>query len=456
MPKKYVISQSEEIDVFEDSLKRREVDSQRERNFIARQVRDQKFLQFVLQLLVHDRIFSMGERKSTTHFLYIDKITSPIYQETRDNLLKILSMGLIRYLFIEMKGSHKLPFPKSTISTMQQTSEQNQLSQEYEIEKLDILDCPSLEFSDVSLDVLTSLFNNRNINSFIMKEQKAEDYHKWKYWKNGDILLMFRIQQVLQINRSFGHKNLIFKDPLSIYLHGNHEIYKQHKKHIRSQREQLERQQREAKRQREESQRIYNLFHLGRSEHLVESKEYDEPEVYPEDGIPPQQKHLQVASERLCKDDIRPFLMFLMQNDTFVPELEDILDYPSMGFSHPLLLKWSQTSSKNLHYILPLLKTYHALFIDQTFTEGLINQFSRRNNSGKRMQNIQRHRRELAASLNIFRCLEEHYQRITYEPVFNRTASEKIFLQQCEQLQLRKYLIPNHRHCCEVLCSVFS
>ena len=117
-----------------------------------------------------------------------------------------------------------------------------------------------------------------------------------------------------------------------------------------------------------------------------------------------------------------------------------------MGFSHPLLLKWSQTSSKNLPYMLPLLKTYHALFIDQNFTEKLLNQFSRRNNSGKRMQNIQRHRREIAASLDIFRCLEEHYQRITYEPVFNRTASEKIFLQQCEQLQLRKSLIPNHRH----------
>ena len=43
MAKRYVISQSKEDDVFEDSLKRREIDSQRQRNFIARQVRDQKF-----------------------------------------------------------------------------------------------------------------------------------------------------------------------------------------------------------------------------------------------------------------------------------------------------------------------------------------------------------------------------------------------------------------------------
>ena len=28
------------------------------------------------------------------------------------------------------------------------------------------------------------------------------------------------------------------------------------------------------------------------------------------------------------------------------------------------------------------------------------------------MQNIQRHRRELSASLDIFRCLEEHYQKL--------------------------------------------
>ena len=365
-------------------------------------------------------------------------------------------MGLIRYLFVEMQGSRKLPFPKPNMSTIQQTSTKNIPTQEYEIENWDILDCPSLEFSDVSLNILTSLFNNRNINSFIMKEQKLEDYHKWNSLRNGDMLLMFRIQKVLQINRSFGNKNLIFKDPISIYLHGNHEIYRQQKKQIRSQREQLERQKREAKRQREESRRIYNLFHLGRTEHLLEPENHDGQDIYPEDGISMQQRHLQVASERLCKDDISPFLMFLMQNNTFVPEMEDILDYPSLGFSHPLLIKWSQTSSQNLHYMLPLLKTYHALFVDQNFTERLINQFSRRNNSGQRMQNIQRHRREIAASLDIFRCLEEHYQRIRYEPVFNRTASEKIFLQQCEQWQLQNSLIPNHRHCCEVLCSVLS
>ena len=455
MAKRYIISQSKDDDVFEDSFKQREIDSQRQKNIVARQVRDQKFLQFVLQFLIHGSVPSNGERQSTMHVLYIDKITSPIYQETRDNLLKILSLGLMRYFFVEMKGSHKLPFPKSTISTTLQNSDPNQ-TQEYEIENLDILDCPSLEFSDVSLDMLTSLFNNRNINSFVMKEQKVKDHHKWNSLRNGDILLMFRIQQILQLNPSFGNKNLIFKDPISIYLHGNHEIYKQHKKQIRNQREQFERQQRKAKQHREERQRIYNLFHLGRTQPMTESNEPETPEFYLEKDNPPEQKYLQTASVRLYRNDIRPFLMFLMQTYTFVPEMEDILDYPSMGFSHPLLLKWSQTSSKNIHYMLPLLKTYHALFIDQNFTERLINQFSCRNNSGKRMQNIQRHRREIAASLDIFRCLEEHYQKIIYEPVFSRTASEKIFLQQCEQFQLRNSLIPNHRHCCEVLCSVFS
>ena len=79
---------------------------------------------------------------------------------------------------------------------------------------------------------------------------------------------------------------------------------------------------------------------------MTESNEPETPEVYPEEDTPPQQNNLQTASDRLCRDDIRPFLMFLMQNHTFVPEMEDILDYPSMGFSHPLLLKWSQTSSK--------------------------------------------------------------------------------------------------------------
>ena len=106
--------------------------------------------------------------------------------------------------------------------------------------------------------------------------------------------------------------------------------------------------------------------------------------------------------------------------------------------------------------MLPLLQTYHALFIDTEFTETLVHQFSQINNSGLRMQNIQRHRRDIAASLDVFRCLEEQYQRIAYEPVFNRTAAQKIFLQQCEQYEFRKTLLVNHQHCCEALCSVLS
>ena len=151
--------------------------------------------------------------------------------------------------------------------------------------------------------------------------------------RNGDILLMFRIQQILQLNPSFGNKNLMIKDPISIYLHGDHEIYKQHKKQIRNQREQFERQQREAKQHREERQRIYNLFHLGGTQSVTESNEPETPEVYPEEGTPPQQKYLQTASDRLSRDDIGPFLMFLMQNHTFVPEMEDILDYPRGFFT---------------------------------------------------------------------------------------------------------------------------
>ena len=111
------MSEHDGNDIFEDKIHRQKIYNQRLENIKSRTNRDQKFLQFVVRLLTQEHIFSGYQKHSQTHFLYIDKITSPIYQETKDNLLKILSLGLIRYFFIDMKCIQKHPFPKRTPNT---------------------------------------------------------------------------------------------------------------------------------------------------------------------------------------------------------------------------------------------------------------------------------------------------------------------------------------------------
>ena len=435
------ISKKHENDsVFKDDFNIHDVSKQHRENIKIRQVRDQNFLHFVVRLLTRDRIFSSYEDRQKIDFQPIHKINSPIFQETKNNLLQILSQGLIRYLFIHMKGFVKLPIPVSSLSSQQDSSSI--------IQYIDVLDCPPLEFSDVSLDLLVCFFNDHSPFSFCIHQKKYKPSQRWSSLKNGDILLMFRIHQVLQRDPYFdqirNNVRVLFLDPLSLYFDGQHPLYIENKLQLQRQKE---REDDVHRLQKEQNLYLFTPQEKQSSQYQKSSKDKKSSFF---------SSLLKSAQDRIFQDDMRPFLVFFSHHYTFIPTVRDVVQHPSLGIGHPLLLRWSMTSDKFIHHLLPLLKTYHALFIDIRFTEDIVHRFSLQNDSGLRMQEIQQKRNSLSASLNIFSCLETYYTAILYKPVMHRTASEKIFLQKCEQLQFKKILLNNHRYCCELLCSVLS
>ena len=440
---------SKHHDIFEQNTNIQNVAKQHIANNQRRHSRDQKFLQFVVRLLTTDQNLSLYDHKNPENFVYIDKITSPIFQETRDQLRNILSLGLIRNLFVHMKGHQKYPFPQRTIVQRDPTQKHEQdihqqALDEIQIQHLDVLDYPPLSFSDISLELLSHLFNHRSLNRFITQQNRSQKTRIWSSLYNGDLLLMFRLQQILQGDLYLKSSRMIFVDPLSLYVDGNHPLYLENKYRSQIQQQQMP-YQNNMQIQQESLPLSYSYQNSKQPEYF--DKEQQNTQL---------RQYIQQAAARLFQDDIRPFLMLLFQNYTFIPKTQDILHHPCLGIQHPLLLKWSMVPQHHIQYLLPLFKTYHALFHDRNITEEIIYQFSLLHCAGQRMQNIQNHRRNLAESLQIFGCIQKNQQRILQEPAFSRTAAEKIFLQQCEQYHVQDILIPNHQYCAEMLCSVLG
>ena len=133
---------------------------------------------------------------------------------------------------------------------------------------------------------------------------------------------MYRLQQVLQSEPYFLSSNMTFVDPLSLFVDGNHPIYQENKYRSQIKQEQYEAQNQVNKRKQQEG-----LPFLPFSYSDKKSKQPRPQDFYEEAQNTQLRQHLQNASMRLFQDDIRPFLMLLFQNYTFVPKINDILHH---------------------------------------------------------------------------------------------------------------------------------
>ena len=133
----------------------------------------------MVHLLTTDRTLSLYGNQIPEDFVYIDKITSPIFERKQRATAKDSFSWFDSKSFCAQR-SPKFPFPQRTI-VKEHSSNKNEQDihqhdpEEQNIQHLDVLDYPPLSFSDISLELLTQLFNHRNLNLFVSQQKDPKE-----------------------------------------------------------------------------------------------------------------------------------------------------------------------------------------------------------------------------------------------------------------------------------------